>query len=106
MSRAIFAPSSRVTPDREVGRGGATAVALLESAVTAVEAGHDLPPPLAAWGFGIEQGLHLIAPLLTFVGPADRTQIVKRSHDLAEPLQIVVKRARASRLPRVCRQAR
>lgn len=82
-----------------VGRRRAGAIGLLKSAVAAVEARHDLPPPIAAGGLGVEQGLHLIAPLLTLVGPADRAQIMERAHDFAEALQIVVKRRRRVALP-------
>ena len=83
-----------IAADCDVGRRRASAVGLLEPTVAAIEARDDLSPPVAARGLGVEQGLHLVAPLLTFVGPADRTQIMERAHDLAEPLQVVVKRRR------------
>ena len=83
-----------ITANCEVSRRRASAIGLLESAVAAVEARHDFPPPLSAWGLRVQQGLHLIAPFLALIGPADRTQIMERAHDLTEALQIVVKRRR------------
>src|SRR5262249_25159897 len=77
------------------------AVCLLEAAIAAIEARHNLAAALAARRFGIDQGLHLVAPLLPFIGAADRAQIVERPQDLAEPRQIWVERRR-----RVARRVR
>jgi hypothetical protein len=87
----------------EVCGGSASPVRLLEAAVTAIEVRHDLAAALAARRFGVDQRLHLIAPLLSLVGTADRAQIVQRTQDFSEPRQVAVKWCRRLAL-RVRRQ--
>ena len=81
-----------VASDCEVCGRGTCPVGLLETAVATIEAGDDLAPAVAARRLCIKQGLHLVAPLLAFVGAADRAKIVEGTEYLGEPLEIVVER--------------
>src|SRR5262245_36375911 len=56
-----------IAADHHVGGRRAGAIGLLEPAVAAVEAdGQPVAPFAAARGLGVEQCLHLVAPLLAF----------------------------------------
>ena len=79
-----------IAADGNIGSRRAGAVGLLITAVTTIETCHDLLPPIAARRLGVDESLHLIAPLLPLVGPAQCAQVVQRTHDLGEPLQVAV----------------
>src|SRR4029450_14017700 len=67
---------------------------LVNPAITEIEACDYLAAPLATGSFRVDQRLHFVAPLLSFVGPTDGTEIVKRAEYLAETRQIAVERRR------------
>jgi hypothetical protein len=67
---------------------------LLETPVATIEARDDLAAAFPARHFGVDQGLHLVAPFCSLVGAADRAQIVERAQDFAETLKVAVKRRR------------
>src|SRR5262249_38769917 len=79
-----------VAANDQVGRRGAGAIALLVAAIAAIEAGDHARAPLAARGLGVDEGLHLVAPLLAFIGAADSAQIVQRAENLGEALEAAV----------------
>src|SRR6266702_1835292 len=83
-----------VAADRDGGRRRAASVGLLKTVIAAVEAGDHAGAAFAGWGFGIDKGLHLAAPFVALVGPADAAQIVQPAKDLGQALQIGVKRRR------------
>src|ERR1700757_4382778 len=76
-----------VAANDQVGRRCAGAIALLVAAIATVEARNHTQASLSARGLGVDEGLHLVAPLLAFVGAADVAQIVQRAEDLGEPLE-------------------
>src|SRR5947209_9534378 len=76
-----------VAADRHRRGRGAASVGLLEAIVAAVEAGDHAGAALARGRFGIDQRLHLAAPFVALVGPADAAQIVQPAEDLSETLQ-------------------
>ena len=80
-----------VAPYGQIGGGRADPVRLLESAITTIEACHDLAPPLAARRLGVDERLHLVAPLRAVVGAADRAQIVQGAEDLTQSRKIAIK---------------
>src|SRR6202034_114433 len=67
----------------------AAAIALLKAAIASIEARDHLIVAIADRRFGVDQGLRLVAPLLTFVGAADSAQEVKRAENFRKPLQVV-----------------
>src|SRR5215475_5548485 len=79
-----------VAANDQDGRRGAGAIALLVAAIAAIEAGDHTRAPLTARGLGVDEGLHLVAPLLAFIGAADIAQIVQRAEDLGEALEAAV----------------
>src|SRR5215469_4752388 len=79
-----------VAANDQVGRRCAGAIALLVAAIAAIEARNHTQTSLPARGLGVDEGLHLVAPLLAFVGAADVAQIVQRAQDLGEPLEAAV----------------
>src|SRR5919201_1804680 len=81
-----------VAANDQLRRRRARAVTLLIAAVTAIEARDHPQPPVPARRLGVDQRLHLVAPLLAFVGAADVAQIVQGAEDLGEPLQAAVER--------------
>src|SRR5262249_3956435 len=81
-----------VAANDQLRRRRARAVSLLIPAVTAIEARDHPQPPVPARRLGVDQRLHLVAPLLAFVGAADVAQIVQGAEDLGEPLQAAVER--------------
>src|SRR5262245_51436474 len=67
-----------IAADREVGSGRAAPVGLLETAIAAVEARHHVGAPLRPRGrLGVEQRLHLVAPLRALLRAADAAQIMQ-----------------------------
>src|SRR5690242_22537 len=54
----------KIAADRDVGGRRATAVGLLKTAVTTIEAGDHPLLSLAGRRFGVDQRFHLLAPLL------------------------------------------
>src|SRR4029079_4093959 len=80
-----------VAADRDGGGGRAAPVGLLKAVIATVEAGDHAGAALAGGGFGVDQRLHLAAPFVALVGPADAAQIVQPAEDLRQPLQIAVK---------------
>src|SRR5262249_19930014 len=76
-----------VAANDQVGGRGAGAIALLVAAIAAIEAGDHARASLAARGPGVDEGLHLVAPLLAFIGAADIAQIVQRAENLGEALE-------------------
>src|SRR5260221_428056 len=86
----LFRTFLEVAATDALRRGVAGAVALLVAAVTAIEARDHAQPPVPARGFGIDDRLHLVAPLLAFVGAADIAQVVQGAENLGEPLQAAV----------------
>src|SRR5260370_8344678 len=83
-SRALV----EVASNRETGSRRAAAIGLLKPAIAAIEARHHPVPPLAGRRLGIDQGLHLVPPGLSSVGPADPPHILQPPANLAEPLQV------------------
>src|SRR6201987_4951502 len=79
-----------VAANDQVGRRCAGAIALLVAAIAAVEARNHTQASLPARGLCVDEGLHLVAPLLAFVGAADVAQLVPRAEDLGEPLEAAV----------------
>src|SRR5436190_23238145 len=77
----------QVAANDDLRRRGAGAVAQLVAAVTAIEARDHTQAPLPARDFGIDDRLHLVAPLLAFVGAADIAQVMQGAENLGEPLQ-------------------
>ena len=71
---------------------GAAAIALLKAAIASIEACDHLIVAVADRCFGVDQGLRLVAPLLTFVGAADSAQEVKSTENFRKPLQVAVVR--------------
>ena len=43
---------------------------------------------------GIDQGLHLVAPFLAFIGAAQAAQVMERAQDLRKPRQAAVEGCR------------
>src|SRR5476651_1982750 len=76
-----------ISANCEVGGRCAGAISLLKTAITTIETGHDLAPPLAIGRLGVDECLHLVTPFLPFIGPADRAQVMQRAHDFGEPRQ-------------------
>src|SRR3954465_5450906 len=81
-----------IAADRHRRGRRAAPVGLLKTVIAAVEAGDHAGAAFAGGGFGIDQRLHLAAPFVALVGPADAAQIVQPTENLRQPLQIAVKR--------------
>src|SRR6266545_3465740 len=79
-----------IAANDHLGRRRARAVALLIAAVAAIEARDHAQAPLPARGLGVDDRLHLVAPLLAFVGATDVAQIMQGAEDLGETLQAAV----------------
>src|SRR5215831_2281153 len=80
----------KVAANNHVGRRCAGAIALLVAAIAAIEARNHTQASLPARGLGVDEGLHLVAPLLAFISATDVAQIVQRAEDLGEPLEAAV----------------
>src|SRR5260370_37950970 len=65
-----------VAANDQVGRRCAGAIALLVAAIAAIETCNHTPASLPAWRLAVDQGLHLVAPLLAFAGASDLAQMV------------------------------
>src|SRR5580658_1087862 len=76
-----FCAFFQIAADDDVGRRRAGSVALLEAAIAAVEARDHLVVPIAGRRLGIDQGLRLVAPLLTFIGITDTAQKMQRAEN-------------------------
>src|ERR1700759_240951 len=78
-------PADRYRRGRRAG-----AVGLLKAVIAAIKARDQPGAAIAARGFGVDQGLHLVAPFRAVIGAADAAQIVQRAEDFGEPLQIAI----------------
>src|SRR2546430_11024603 len=85
-----FGTCLQMAANDHLGRRRARAVALLIAAVAAIEARDHAQAALAARGLGVDDRLHLVAPLLAFVGATDVAQIMQGAEDLGETLQAAV----------------
>src|SRR5579859_1552041 len=82
----------KVAADGEVGGRRAGAVGLKIGPVAAVEMGDELGAPLPRWRFGVEQRLHLGAPLVALIGAADAAQVLQAAEDLGKPFKARLER--------------
>src|SRR5271166_4268031 len=80
----------QVSANDEISSRRAGPVALLIAMIPAVEAGDHARSAVAAWRLGVDQGLHLVAPLLALIGAAEAAQIVQRAEDFGEALEAAV----------------
>ena len=85
-----FGALFEVAANGEIGGRGAGMVALLEGAVTAVEARDHAVMTLAIGRFGIDQGLGLVAPFLALLRAANGAQEMQSAEDFGKPLQVAV----------------
>src|ERR1700719_230782 len=85
-------PFLQIAADDQVRRRRTGAVGLLIAAVAPVEACYHPRAALGLRSFGVDQGLHLVAPLLAFIGPADAAQIVQGTENFRKPLEVAIKR--------------
>ena len=90
ISRAILAPSYKISADDKIGRGRTGAVALLKRAVAAIKACDHLIAPFPGGRFGFDQRLRLISPLLGFIRTAYGAQKMQRAENFGKPLQVAV----------------
>src|ERR1700748_2788629 len=65
-----------VAVDRNRGGRRAGPIGLLKAVIAAVEACDHPGPSVAGGRFGLDQGLHLVAPFAAFVAAANAAQIV------------------------------
>jgi hypothetical protein len=79
-----------IAADDDVGRWRANAIALLKTAIAAIEARDHLLAAVSARRFGIDQGLRLAPPFLAFAAVADAAQEMQRPQNFRQPLQVVI----------------
>ena len=79
-----------IAADDDVGRWRANAIALLKTAMAAIEARDHLLAAVSARRFGIDQGLRLAPPFLAFAAVADAAQEMQRPQNFRQPLQVVI----------------